>query len=133
MTTKAVNLFAKYAKDTNKEFVNGAKFYIDEDQDSYILVKRFTSRNKELAKAQAELAKELGDRSDEQAEKARLELFIEHLIAGWNNIAGKDGKLLPFSIETAKELLLALPDLTDELVAFSLEGNNYKVDEIAKN
>ena len=130
---KAVNIYAKYQTDSDLELKTGAKFYIDKEADSYILVKRLTGRNKELMKAQAELDKELGDRQDEEAGKKRLALYVDQLVVGWHNIAGADGKPLEYTPETAKQVLLELPDLLDLVVAFTTNANNYRVVNVAKN
>lgn len=130
---KAFNIYRKFAKDADKELVHGAKFIIDEETDCYIRVKRCVSRNKEWLKAQAELAKKLGDRDDDDSIFLRHKSFIETNVTGWNNVADEKGELLPFTTDTAIKVLTDLPDLLDEIIAFSLDGDNYNIDDTVKN
>lgn len=130
-----INLYAKYGSDKTKE-QKGVPFFIDKDSDTYISVARWTNRNIAHSKAQAELSKNLIGVDEVDAENARKRVFIEHLVTGWNNITDKDGKDLPFTTENAIALLEDLPDLADELFAFSLQRENYAIDgveEITKN
>lgn len=131
---KAFDIYQKFAKDADKELVHGAKFIIDADSDCYITVKRCVSRNKEWLRAQAELSKRLGDRDDDEAVFLRNKAFIETNVTGWNNIANRhSGEVLPFTTDVAIKVLTDLPDLLDQLIAFSLDGNNYNIDDIVKN
>lgn len=129
----AVNIYAKFAKDHNLEMVDGAKFYIDKANDSYISVLRCFGRNKEWAKVNAELAKKSEQFTEEELELERSKEFIRLHIVGWNNIADKNGNEIPFSKTVAQTVLLDLPDLLDNLMMFALDGDNYSVENVAKN
>lgn len=130
---KAVDIYAKYAKDHKKEMVEGAKFYLDKENNSYISVLRFFARNKEWAKESAELAKKAEQFTEDELEVERNKLAIKHFVVGWNNIADESGNEIPFDKETAEKVLLDLPDLFEDLFAFALNGDNYTVDKVAKN
>lgn len=130
---KALDIYRKFATNKDEELRSGAKFVIDDETDTYIMVKRCFSRNRNLTKAQAELAKQLGERDDEEAEYQRSALLVRHLVVDWNNIGDTNGDPIPFSIEKAIEVLTDLPDLLDKLVAFAIDGDNYRLDKIAKN
>lgn len=124
-----INLYAKYGSDRQKEKA-GVPFYIDKDSDTYIRVARWTSRNLEFSKAHAEMTLRMADADDEQREEASMQLFIRHLITGWNNIIDKEGNDLPFSSDNAMMLLEDLPDLTQLLFNFSLDRTNYGLDGV---
>ena len=129
------NLFEKYGSDTSKE-IDGVPFYLDKDSDCYIIVARWCARNHEHAKAQAELTTRLLGASEWEIEKARYEVFAKHLVKGWNNVYGVDGKAIEFSPENAYKLFEAMPDLADDVVSFSVQRKNYPIDTlqaIAKN
>lgn len=122
-----INLYAKYGSDRQKE-KTGVPFYIDKDSDTYINVARWTSRNLEFSKAQAEVTLQMADVDEDQREEARMRVFARHLITGWNNIIDKEGNDLPFSPDNAVMLLEDLPDLTQLLFNFSLDRANYGLD-----
>lgn len=124
-----INLYAKYGSDVQKE-KNGVPFYIDKDSDTFIRVARWTTRNVEHFKAQAELAKELVGVPEDKAEEARKRVFVEHLVTGWNNIVDREGNELPFTTENALKVLCDLPDLIDELFQFSMDRDNYGLDGV---
>ena len=128
-----INLYAKYGSDRNKE-QKGVPFYIDKESDTYILVGRWTARNVEHFKAQAEVTAKYADLpdGDRDREEARTKAFATHLVTGWNNIVDKDGNELPFTTENAIKLLLDLPDLVNEMVDFALNRANYPIDGIEK-
>ena len=122
-----INLYAKYGSDRQKE-KTGVPFYIDKDSNTYINVARWTSRNLEFSKAQAEVTLQMADVDEDQREEARMRVFARHLITGWNNIIDKEGNDLPFSPDNAVMLLEDLPDLTQLLFNFSLDRANYGLD-----
>lgn len=124
-----INLYAKYASDRQKE-KTGVPFYIDKDSDTYILVGRWCARNVEHLKAQAEISLQMADVDESEREEARIRVFAEHLITGWNNITDKDGNELPFSRENAVMLLSDLPDLANDLLNFALDRTNYGLDSV---
>lgn len=126
---KKINLYTRYGSDTKKE-LEGVPFYIDKDSDTYIKVARWSGRNIEHFKAQAEVASKLAHATENEREKARVQVFIKHLITGWNNIIDRDGNDLEFSEENALALLSDLPDLVDELFAFSTNRSNYSLDGV---
>lgn len=128
-----INLYAKYGSDRTKE-QNGTPFYIDKETDTYIIVGRWTSRNIEHTKAQAEVTLKYADYpdGDREREEARTKVFAKYLVKGWNNIIDKDGNDLPFTTENAIALLLDLPDLVNEMVDFALNRTNYPIDSVEK-
>lgn len=60
-----------------------------------------------------------GTMSDEQATTLLLDLFCGYLLKGWENVYDESEKAIPFSIENAKALMIALPDLYEELTEAS--------------
>lgn len=122
------NIYAKYGSDSKKE-TNGVPFYVDKDSDTYILVARWSYRNVEHTKAQAELTLNAGSHSEQELDEMRTELFVNHLIKGWNNIFDMDGNEIPYTKENALKLMADLPDLVNELIGFSLKRENYPIDK----
>lgn len=134
-TVKPVNIFARYAKDKNKECVTGAKFYIDRENDCYINVKRWSYANRsfmlKFANLQAQLNKNEID--EDQMEQLGSELFIKELVCGWNNIADENGNLIQYTPEASFNLLRQLPDLVTQLRFFALSDENYALEQNVKN
>ncbi len=124
-----INLYAKYGSDRQKEKV-GVPFYIDKDSDTYINVARWTARNIEHTKAQAEVSLRMANVDENELEEARMEVFARHLITGWNNITDKEGNDLEFTPDNAVMLLKDLPDLAQILLSFSLDRENYGLDSV---
>jgi hypothetical protein len=58
-------------------------------------------------------------------------VWIETCLLGWENIKGKDGNLLPFSIENATRLFTDLPDLYDDLTRQSGNAGLFREDLLA--
>lgn len=126
-----IDLYAKYGSDRNKE-QKGVPFYIDEETNTYITVARWTVRNVEHTKAQAELSLRMADASEADREDASMEIFVRHLITGWNNITDKDGNDLEFTPDNAVALIRDLPDLGNILLNFALKRENYGLDSVEK-
>lgn len=124
-----INLYAKYGSDRQKEKA-GVPFYIDKDSDTYINVARWTARNIEHTKAQAEVSLQMANANENELEEARMDVFARHLITGWNNIIDKEGNDLEFTPDNAVMLLKDLPDLAQILLSFSLDRENYGLDSV---
>lgn len=130
--TEKFNIYSKYGSDRKKE-TNGVPFYVDKDSNTYILVARWSNRNVEHSKAQAELTLNAGSYDEQELEQKRIEVFVNHLVKGWHNIFDIDGNEIPYSKENALKLMADLPDLVDELVGFALKRENYPIDTVEES
>lgn len=123
------NIYAKFGSDAKKE-VEGVPFIVDAETNAHILIARWSGRNVAHALEQAELTKQNPDKSVEELEPLRVKVFAKHLIKGWQGITDINGNELPFTTENAIKLLSDLPDLTDQLLNFSLTRSNYPLDGV---
>lgn len=121
------NIYAKFGSDAKKE-VEGVPFVLDEETNAHILVARWSNRNVAHTLEQAELTKQHADKTSEELEPLRVEVFAKHLIKGWQGVTDINGEELPFTTENAVKLLKDLPDLTEQLLTFSLTRTNYPLD-----
>lgn len=62
--------------------------------------------------------------SEEVTKKILAEVYAEAVILGWSGVCDEDGKEIEFTKENCVELLLALPDLFEDLQA---QATDYKL------
>lgn len=124
------NIFKRFGTDLQAE-QEGRKYYLDRDIDAYILVASY-KRNKNLQRENVEILERAEHKSDD-VEQEFVKAFVRNCVKGWNNISNIEGEELPYSSETALELLVQLPDLVEDLIKFASDNENYRIEEIAKN
>lgn len=138
------SIYSQY--ETNKETETNGKFFNygeteDGKQIRFKLALMYRT-NKNYAKALDRVTKqnaraiELGSMSVAQSEKLVLDLFVKHILLGWENVLDRDGSELVFSQENAVRLLTDLPTLYDRLQADAREVSNFlekEREEAAKN
>lgn len=72
----------------------------------------------------------------DQAESINMQVFVDAILLGWENIKGKDGEAIQFSKEAAKALFEKLPDLYDDLNEKAKKASTFRdeqKEEEAKN
>jgi len=102
------------------------------EKDVAFRIKRFGGVNKnDVAKKLADYQKpysrqiQMGTMDQGILEEMQLKVFIETSVVDWKGITVEE-KEIPFTRESCLELLKALPDLTDTLVAYSSDSSNYR-------
>ncbi len=67
-----------------------------------------------------------------QKEKARLddiELFVDHIVVGWDDVVNKKGKPVEFTTENLRQFLQAIPpEMFHDLRVFCLSIENFRPD-----
>jgi hypothetical protein len=58
---------------------------------------------------------QLGHLTNAEANKIRVNVFVNSILLGWDNVQKEDGTNISFSTQNAVELMTALPDLFDDL------------------
>jgi len=79
---------------------------------------------------------ELGTMKNEVAEAIFLQVFIDTILRGWENVQDENGELLVYSKESAVKLLTELPDVYERLQEESKISSNFRdftLEEEAKN
>lgn len=134
MSKKGINILKKYGSDLSLE-IKGAKFYLDEESDSYIVVSRVCTRNIDYVREQAELVSKLDGADEMEINVETGKVFIRHLVKGWNNIIDDNDEIIEFTTEKALEILLGAPELLTQLIDFALNRENYisREEDVVKN
>lgn len=68
--------------------------------------------------------------TESEAHELNVDIFCTAILKNWDNVRGKDGKDIPFSVGKAKDLMNALPDLHKILVAEARNIENFKKQEL---
>lgn len=128
-----MDISKKFKRDADK-IVNGAKMFLDEANDVYILVARMHISNPVFKKAgqakaernQAELERVKNDdvKRNEFLERVGQETVADVLITGWNNLEF-DGQPFEYSVENAHRIKNELPELFEEIMNFAIDPRNY--------
>lgn len=121
---------------TNKEDEKkGIWFMIGAEDGPGFLLKRFGGHNsveiKKLMNTKFKpYARQIEKKtlSDEKEKSIMTELFIECALLDWKNIEVNGEKDIPFTKDVALELLIGLPELVEELTAYSSDADNYRED-----
>lgn len=70
------------------------------------------------------------------AERVMRKVFCQHVLIGWENVQGRDGKYLDFSPEAAEALMIDLPDIYADLTRQAGKAANFRkeiLDAAVKN
>ena len=90
--------------------------------------KKFATRLQALMKPY-KFAIERGTMKDEVAEAIMCQVIAETLILDWEGVADRDGEVLEYSSDKAKELLLELPALRQMILEEAQNVANFHVSE----
>lgn len=105
-------------------------------------VSRMSRTNKKYVKSLEQNSKpyrrqiELETLKPEVAEKVNIQVFVDSILNGWQNIQDKNGAVIEYSKAAAIELFKKLPDLYDDLAARAAKASTFRDDalqEEAKN
>jgi len=69
-------------------------------------------------------------------DELEIEIFVQACLLNWENVCGRDGKLIPYSKDNARELLRELPYLLQVLRQVAADAANYREGDVeadAKN
>jgi hypothetical protein len=131
------NLDSRFKTDKELE-ENGVWFKPDRGGEYSFLVRRFGGANAHRLKLATEkyvkphLRKiEAGAMSQEDMDKVNLQAFISSCIVDWKGVKDEDGKEIPFSFETALEVLLPLEELSNTLYRYANSFETYR-EELGK-
>lgn len=120
-----MSIYSQFATDKAKE-TEGVAIAYGANEDGSIpsfKIARMGKTNKKYTKAFEAKTRpyrrqiELQTLSEEISEKVMLEVFVETILLGWDNVIGRDGKKLPFTRQNAIQLMTDLPDLYADLQA----------------
>lgn len=128
-----MDIFKKFKRNEDTT-VNGAKMFLDKDNDVYILVARMHQSNPVFKKAgqakserhQAELERYKDDENkrNELLERLGQETVADVLITGWNGLE-MNGEPFEFTPENAHRIRNELPELFEQIMQFALDSRNY--------
>lgn len=62
-----------------------------------------------------------------------MQAFVGGVLRGWENIQGRDNKIIPFTSDNAIKLLTKLPDLFNDLIAQASDIDLFKTVELEKD
>tara|TARA_R110002167_G_scaffold93122_2_gene249826 strand:+ start:22673 stop:23146 length:474 start_codon:yes stop_codon:yes gene_type:complete len=110
-------LTCKPATNINKAFLNA--------------VMRASKQASRVAKAKRSLKGKQDETVTQAAiEKARMddiELFVEHIVIGWEDVVNQDGAPVEFTADNCREFLQAIPpEMFTELRLFCLDIRNFR-------
>lgn len=130
-----MSLFTQFGVDKSK-VENGVEVKFGKNEDKTIptfYVSRAHASNKEYKKS-GEVAFrpyrrqiELKTLAEDIAEDVMLDLFVSSVLKGWQNVRNEEGETLDFTPENAKWLMLALPDLYEELQSASNDASLFRI------
>lgn len=118
-----MSLFEQFETNAEKE-IEGVPVKYAPNGDGTVptfYLSRMGKSNKKYSKALDKATKpyarqmQLGTLADETAEDLFRNVFIKTVLKGWDNVRGKDGKDMAFTVENANELFTKLPDLYEDL------------------
>lgn len=118
-----MSLFEQFETNAEKE-VEGVPVKYAPNKDGTIptfFLSRMGKTNKKYSKALDKATKpyarqlKLGTLANETADALFQGVFAKTVLKGWENVYGRDGKPMPFTVENAVELFGLLPDLYDDL------------------
>jgi len=66
-------------------------------------------------------------------DQATQEAFADAVIAGWENVEGRDGQPLAFTRDNVLDLIRACPDVWDELRVAAVDVANFRPNGAAKD
>lgn len=137
-TKKPLSLFTAFETDPSAtddgvlfEIIPGVKFRVRRFNS-----KKVTAVRERLLKPYKHLTKNGQELPDDIATLIGTKQLAEAVIVDWEGVIDENGIELPYSVKNAYVLLERLPDVKDEIAAFSLNVANYLAaerDEEVKN
>jgi hypothetical protein len=130
-----MSVYRQFQMDPNKES-NGVPYFLAPNKDKSVptfVLARASKTNKDYQKMLRERTAPYQRQIDlktfdgEQAESIYMEVFISTILKSWSNIQDENGTDIPFSMDSAKRLFEALPDLYDELNLAANDASRYRV------
>ena len=64
------------------------------------------------------------------AEQTTIKAMAEAVVLDWGGLKGRDGRLIPYSVEAAVELLTDLPDFRSVLVGMAMEAEGFRAAQV---
>lgn len=126
-TSKHVSVFKQFGTDRNAE-ENGKWFKFGTEIE--VKIRRYKSKHTIAAQKEMERPYESmrsrGKLPDDVAEKVLMGMICTSIIADWRGIYGDDDQEIPYSPEMAYQLMEALPELRDQIVAVSMEMDGFR-------
>lgn len=111
--------------ETNKDLeTNGVKVEYGPNKDKTIptfFIRRMSRSNKKYTKGLEKATRphrraiELETMQTSQAEKISMEVFVETILVGWENVQNRKNEVVPYTKEAATKLFNELPDFYDDL------------------
>jgi len=126
-----MSLYALFETDVSSETDGFILKLQDDDVEIAFLIARAGGANKKYLKKMQSLmrphqhAAQSGNLKDAIAEDVLIKVMSETLILGWDNVIGRDGEELEFTVENCSQLLRDLPELRDVLWAEANKVANY--------
>jgi hypothetical protein len=105
-------------------------------------IRRMSKSNKKYTKGFAESTKpyqrqiEMDMLKEETADEILMNVFVDTVLVGWENIQQNDGTVILFDHDNAVSLFTELPDLYADLVEKSKKASLFReiaIEEITKN
>ena len=73
----------------------------------------------------------LGRVKAKEANELAMGPFVDHVLLGWKNVVLKDGSVLPYSKDNAKQLLTDIPDLYGQLMEDAQATSTFAPEDIS--
>jgi len=127
----AFDLEREYKTDENKE-VEGEKLFLDDAEESYLLVARMGNSNFkrkfEGLPRRIQIKIQNTSLSQEQQKQYLIPLIADTILVGWQGI-GIGGEELEYNRQNAIRVLRDYPDFLQEVIEFAGERGNYLPEE----
>lgn len=133
-----MSIFKQFGTDKTKE-IEGVLVEYPANEDGSIpsfKLARMCRSNKRYVKAVEtatrphKRAGELGTIKPEVAEEIMLDVFVGTILLGWENLQDLEGKEIPYSKSKAKEIMVEIPDLYDDLQKKANDINTFLKSEM---
>lgn len=129
-----MSLYKNYATDKRAE-IEGKRIVFgtnDDGTEIAFILRRMSRSNPEYTKAlnkatqpiQREIELETLDNA--RADAIFLDVFVDTILIGWENVRDADGNELAFNRENARKLLTDLPDLYDSLQDTAKKATHFR-------
>ncbi len=134
-----MSLYSLFETDESAELDGFELVLFDEEVEiKFILARAGGSNRKFSNRLQALLrpydrAIKAGTMSEEKAASIMAQTMAETVLLGWENVFDRDGEKLPFSVASAKQLLLDLPELRTVILEEAQNAANFIAEEVEEN
>ena len=136
-----MSLFEQFETDRNKE-KDGVPVTYGANKDGTIptfYLARMGSVNSKYSMLIKKLTKQykrqiqLDSLPEDKVIEISMQAFVGGVLRGWENIQGRDNKIIPFTSDNAIKLLTQLPDLFNDLIAQASDIDLFKMVELEKD